>query len=341
MFRVTDANAHAWAEVWLRRARLDALRADARPATEPGATDAGIGLPAQAARPVRTTPDRPPTTAAPNTDDPDRPRPDPGTRPRASSVSVDVGRPDSRRRSEPHAVDRRRASLVVGLALPRRPRRAQRWRRSRRRRRRRNAPRPRRRRRAPGRRRSTGSPSTGCPAVAVRHAAGGRRGRRDAAGRRTEPSRCSAASPTRRRSPSGPPTSPSPTTSSGPGPTSRRSSGRSARPRRGRRGAPRPVSRAARPGGRGPRQRVTLRRRADGLTGAVTPTVDRTRGARRRTPSTSAPHVAHERVDLDEQDELPAPEHVEDLTVVAAGPDPVAVGERAGGRRCPRPRPVR
>ncbi len=55
LFRVTDANSHAWAEVWL--AGVGWTLFEPTPAgVQPGATDPGIGLPAQA------NPNAPPTT---------------------------------------------------------------------------------------------------------------------------------------------------------------------------------------------------------------------------------------------------------------------------------------
>lgn len=89
-FRVTDADAHAWAEVWL--AGVGWTLMEPTPAgSQPGATDPGIGLPAQAepGEPTAT----PSTTAAPPASTPTAAVPPAaGT---GGSVSIDAGGRDA------------------------------------------------------------------------------------------------------------------------------------------------------------------------------------------------------------------------------------------------------
>ena len=251
MFRVTDANAARLGRGLARRARLDALRADAgrHPARCDRRRHRAPGR-RRRARPDRYHPDdRGAGVTAPSDRGPAH-----GRR-RRGSVSVDVGRPEAG--GGPTArrwiVGGARWSSLIVLLVARVGRTA--WRRSRRRAGRRNAARPRGRRGCVGGGARPARRERDCrPRRRTPRARSWRAPRRDPLPPGRGP--CSAASPTRPRSPSGPPTSPRPTTSSAPGPTSRRSNGPSGRRPRARPGSggPSPACSPAPPVGR-PRPR--------------------------------------------------------------------------------------
>ncbi len=105
-FRVTDANAHAWVEVWL--AGVGWTLMEPTPAgSQPGATDAGIGLPAQV-EPGDPTATTSTTVAPPTATTPSAAPPAVGT---GGRVTVDTG--DGESAGPP---DRTRW-IVVGLAV--------------------------------------------------------------------------------------------------------------------------------------------------------------------------------------------------------------------------------